>query len=207
MTAVRILLASISASLAAALAFPAGAQVPGTASDDVPAAIAERARRVAEAAPDMRRRLVEPRTIFIGVELVRRKGDNGRELEPIYRVQHYRYADDTAIVSLVDVKSGRVRDVEEIPHAPVALTVAELAEARAMALEDRRVARALERFRDGLLVEPLVVRTSDPADPWFGRRVVRLLFRVGQDYVSDPIVFVDLTRREVIVERAHGGAR
>jgi hypothetical protein len=200
--AVKTLLGAITASFVALLAFPASAQIPGTASDDVPADIAERVRRVAEAAPDLREKLAAPRTIFIGVELVRRKGDNGRELEPIYRVQHYRYGDDTAIFSLVD--GGRLRGVEEVPHAPVALTLGELAEARGLALEDRRVARALERYRDRLLVEPLVVRTSDPADPWFGRRIVRLLFRVGQDYVSEPIVFVDLTRREVIVERAHG---
>jgi hypothetical protein len=200
----RSVFAVVSIGLVAAAA---GAQIPGTASDDVPAAVAERARRVAEAAPDARNKLFTPRTLFVGVELVRRKDDEGRDLEPLYRVRHYRYSDDTTIVSLVDVRSGRVEEAVELPHAPVALTEAELAEARSLALADRRVARALGRYRERLVVEPLVVRTSDPSDPWFGRRVVRLLFRVGADYVSEPVVFVDLSRREVIIERAHGGER
>jgi hypothetical protein len=104
----------------------------------------------------------------------------------------------------VDVGRGRVTEETEARHAPVALAGVELNEARALAFANPRVARALEPHRERLLVEPLVVRTSDPADPWFGRRIVRLLFRVGRDYVSDPIVFVDLTRREVIVQPAHG---
>ena len=183
---------------------PAASQVPGTASDDVPEAVAERVRRAAEGSDALRLKLADLRTVFVTVDLIRRKGEGGRELAPIYRVQHYRYADDTTIVSLVDLDSGRVREVEELRHAPVALGAAELAEARALALADERVSRATSRFREQLVVEPLVVRTSDPADPWFGRRVVRLLFRVGRDYLSEPVVFVDLTNREVIIERAHG---
>jgi hypothetical protein len=182
---------------------PVAAQIPGTASDDVPAAIAARARRVAENAPKLKARLIEPRMVFVGVELVRRKSDEGRELEPLYRVNYYRYADDTAVAALVEL-GGEVREVEETPHGPMALSAPELVEARGLALADRNVGRALERFRDRLTIEPLVVRTSDPEDPWFGRRIVRLLFRVGADYLSEPVVFVDLTRREVIVQRAHG---
>ncbi|MET1112606.1 MAG: hypothetical protein ABWX67_13875 [Allosphingosinicella sp.] len=185
-------------------AAPVAGQIPGTASDDVPLQIAARARSVAEASSRLRSMLAQPRTLFIGVELVRRKGDDNRELAPLYRVLHYRYSDDTTIMSLVDVARGRVTEESEARHAPVALAAAELAEARTLALANPRVARALERYRERLLVEPLVVRTSDPSDPWFGRRVVRLLFRVGQDYVSDPVVFVDLTGREVIVQPAHG---
>lgn len=185
-------------------AAPAAGQIPGTASDDVPPQIASRVRAVAEASPRLRSMLAEPRTVFIGVELVRRKGEEGRELAPLYRVLHYRYSDDSTISSLVDVGRARVTEESEARHAPVALAASELDEARTLALANPRVARALDRFRERLLVEPLVVRTSDPADPWFGRRIVRLLFRVGRDYVSDPVVFVDLTRREVIVQPTHG---
>lgn len=190
-----------------ATAAPAAGQVPGTASDDVPLQIASRARAVAEAAPRLRSLLAGPRTVFVGVELVRRKGEEGRELSPLYRVLHYRYSDDTTIASLIDIGRGRIIEESEARHAPVALAASELGEARSLALANPRVARALEPYRDRLLVEPLVVRTSDPADPWFGRRIVRLLFRVGRDYVSDPIVFVDLTRREVVVQPAHGDRR
>lgn len=186
------------------LGFSACAQIPGTASDDVPPTIAAQARRLAERTPQLRASLAGPRTVFIGVELVRIKDARGREAEPLYRVQHYRYPDDTVIDSLVDVRSGGVRSIEERAHAPVALSVEELGEARALALTNPRVSRSLSRFGDRIVVEPLVVRTSDPADPWFGRRIVRLLFRVGADYVADPVVFVDLTRREVIVQPPHG---
>lgn len=187
-----------------------------SASDDVPAAVAARARTVAEGSPRLRGLLAEPRTepraearteartVFIGVDLIRRKGDGGRDLAPYYRVLHYRYADDTAITSLVDLESGRVAEQVEARHAPVRLSEGELGEARALAFGDRRVAAAIGRYMEQVVVEPLLVRTSDPNDPWFGRRVVRLLFRVGANYLSQPIVYVDLSGREVIVQPGHG---
>jgi hypothetical protein len=174
-----------------------------SASEDVPPAIAARARSVAESSERMRSLLAEPRTVFIGVDLIRRKGERGRDLAPYYRVQHYRYADDTTITSLVELESGRVAEQVEAQHAPVRLSEGEFAEARELALADRRVGGAISRVRD-LVIEPLVVRTSDPNDPWYGRRVVRLLFRAGADYLSSPIVYVDLSRREVIVQPGHG---
>jgi hypothetical protein len=166
--------------------------------------VAARARNVAEASPRLREALAGRRTVFVGVDLIRRKGEGERELPPLYRVRHYRYADDTAVTTLIDLDSGRVADQMEARNAPVPLAQSELDEARAMALADRTVAAAVAPFRERLVIEPLVVRTSDPEDSWFGRRVVRLLFRIGPDYLSSPIVYVDLSRRQVIVERGHG---
>lgn len=188
---------------------PAAAQEPAqaraeAASEDVPAALAERARAVVEGSPQLRSALSGPRTVFIGVDLIRRKGERGRDAPPLYRVRHYRYADDTAITSLVDLNSGAVTEQSAVQHAAVPLSAGELAEAQALALADRRVAEAVARYRDRLVIEPLVVRTSEPTDPWFGRRVVRLLFRIGADYLSSPMVYVDLSRREVTVQPGHG---
>jgi hypothetical protein len=189
---------------------PAAPPSAAAGSDDVPAAIAARVRTMAETSSRLRPMaaaarpvIAEPRTAFIGVDLVRRKGDRGRDLAPYYRVQHYRYADDTTITSLVDLETGRVAEQVEARHAPVRLGDAELAEARSLALADRRVAAAVGRYMEQLLVEPLLVRTSDPNDPWYARRVVRLLFRVGADYLTEPVVYVDLTGREVIIHEAH----
>lgn len=182
---------------------PAAPPSAASASDDVPAATAARARAVAEGSPRLRTLIAEPRTVFIGVDLIRRKGDRGGDLAPYYRVQHYRYADDATITSLVDLESGRVAEQVEARHAPVRLSDGELAEARTLALADRRVAGAIGRYTEQLAVEPLLVRTSDPNDPWFARRVVRLLFRVGTNYLSEPVVYVDLTGREVIIHEAH----
>lgn len=187
--------------------FVAEAQPPTrtaeSASEDVPAAIAERARSLVERSTLLRSALVEDRTVFVGVDLVRRKGRGDLELPPLYRVRHYRYSDDAAITSLVDLRTGRIAEQVEERHAAVPLSAAELDEARALAMRDPQVARALAPHRKAIVAEPLVVRTSDPEDPWFGRRVVRLLFRVGRAYISEPLVYVDLTRREVITERAH----
>jgi hypothetical protein len=181
-------------------------RVADSASDDVPADVAARVRTVAEGSAQLRPSLVQPRTVFIGVDLIRRKseGEGERDLPALYRVQHYRYADDTVITSIVDLDGARVAEQTETRNAPVRLSEGELGEARTLALADPHVAAALGGRE--VVVEPLVVRTSDRADPWFGRRIVRLLFRLGADYLSQPIVFVDLTRRRVIIQPGHGPA-
>ncbi|MEA3015952.1 MAG: hypothetical protein QOI38_674 [Sphingomonadales bacterium] len=175
-----------------------------SAADDVAPAVAQRARSIAEGSPQMRNFLAAPRTVFIGVDVVRGKDDDGgREPAPLHRVRHYRYGDDTTVTSLVDVRSGRVVEQTEARNAAVPLSVGEFEEARALALADRRVMAAVGSLRERLVVEPLVVRTSDASDAWHGRRVVRLLFRVGADYLSNPVVHVDLTSRQVIVQPPH----
>lgn len=174
-----------------------------TASEDVPAPLAERVRALAERSSLLLREREQPRTIFIGVDLVRRKEDGDREPPPFYRVRHYRYGDDTTITSLVDLETGQVAEQFETRNASVPLTAGELEEARTLAMADRTVAAALADYRQRLTVEPLVVRTSSPADPWFGQRVVRLLFRVGRNYLSSPLVYVNLTKRAVVIEAPH----
>ncbi|RYY26003.1 MAG: hypothetical protein EOP62_10980 [Sphingomonadales bacterium] len=176
-----------------------------SASEDVPDAVVNRVRLVAERSERLKAFIAEPRSVFIGVDLIRSKGEGDREPPPLYRARHYRYSDDVTVTSLVDLESGRVVDQIEMPHVPVPLTPGEFSEARALALRDDRIAPGLRQYGDRLVVEPLMVRTGDSKDPWFGQRVVRLLFRVGRDYLSSPVVYVNLSKRVVILEEAHRG--
>lgn len=221
MTPLRFLLATACLSVAVSFAqAPALAQTSASA-DVAPAeaarfrAIAERSqwfrvdlatrtRRIArESMLAAQGRRADLRTVFIGVDLVDMKDEREGEPNGIYRVRHYRYVDDTTITSLIDAETGRVIEQTEAQHVAVPLSSEELADARTLALADRRVVEAVGGAADRLVVEPLVVRTSDREDRWFGRRIVRLLFRQGRDYLSEPTVYVDLTSREVMIETGH----
>jgi hypothetical protein len=145
--------------------------------------------------------LAQRRVYAVGVERFRDKereeaGDTGRRA----LVTHYQYEGDRAILTYVDLQTRRAFLQETIAHLPVPLAPEELAAARDLALADSAVARALAPYRERLVVEPLVVRTTDPRDPLAGQRVVRLLFRVGADYLRRPIVTVNLSTREVHVD-------
>ena len=71
--------------------------------------------------------------------------------------------------------------------------------AERLALADERV-KALLGHRPGLVVEQMVIRGTPPGSPGHGQRIVRLLFKVGRDYLSRPVVFVDLTEASVSIE-------
>ena len=88
---------------------------------------------------------------------------------------------------------------------PASLSDQEFQEARALAFADPRVVQALGAAQERLVVEPLPLGTTLPDDRFYGHRVVRLLFRIGPDYLSRPIVFVDLTDRRVLVEEPSSG--
>lgn len=117
-------------------------------------------------------------------------------------VTHYRYDGDLAIRTVVSLPRRAVVRTDTAAHAPTPLAPEELARARELALADSRVRETLGSHVNDVVVEALVVRTASPRDPLFGRRVVRLLFRVGRDYMRDPVVLVDLTAERVVVEPA-----
>jgi hypothetical protein len=50
-------------------------------------------------------------------------------------------------------------------------------------------------------VQGLRVLGAEEKDPCWSHRCVRLLFRDGDVYRSEPIVVVDLTAQKVVVER------
>jgi hypothetical protein len=115
-------------------------------------------------------------------------------------VTHYRYDGDVAIRSVVDLARRAVVRTDSAPHRPTPLASEELDQARRLALENAAVRAALGARADQVMVEALVLRTSSPRDPIYGHRVVRLLFRVGADYLREPMVLVDLHTSTVTIE-------
>ena len=183
------------------------------ASDDVPDSVAERARHLAvdrlvsgttfraEDRLDPETTLRNARIIYVGTEVERRKTDSGAEQpEELYRVIHYRYGDDTAIHTVVNLEDEGDIEQQEFPHLPTPFTQQELDTARSLAMGKAELREALGEYVDQVVVEGLPIHSASENDPWFGRRVVYLLFKVRQDYLSHPRVVVDLTNRNVIVE-------
>jgi len=171
------------------------------ASDDIPQQLAQHIQRAAEVHPDNQMVLQQSRTVFVGTERVRRKMANGEE-DPrmLVWVIHYRYDDDAAIHTLVNADEMAVIDRREGSHLPAKLGPSELEEAARLALADPRVQALLGDHVSRVKVEGLLSRTTDREDPFFGRRVVYMLFRVGRDYLGGAPIFVDLTNRTVFVE-------
>ena len=174
---------------------------PLVASDDVPDSLAARARLIAEDQSVFREGNRRNRVVYIWTDFERRKTDGGEEPpEDLYRVIHYRYDDDTAIHTVVNLGDGEVVYRKEIPHLPTPFTQQELNHAHGLAMNNATVREALGRYVNKVVVEGLPIHSASDNDPWFGRRVVQLLFKVGQDYISSPRVIVDLTNSNVVVE-------
>lgn len=171
------------------------------ASDDVPRAAELKARTAAEKQPVLKATMLRQRVVYVGTEVVRTKtSDENDDPRKSYLVIQYRYDDDTAIHSIVRPADGFVLEQREFPHLATSLGRNEMKAARALAMKAPRVRKELGKDVDRVDVEALVIRAADAKDPWFARRVVRLLFRLGRDYRRSPIVVVDLTNNTVLVE-------
>ena len=116
-------------------------------------------------------------------------------------VTTYRYQNDEAIVSTVDLDENKVLKVERFPHLPVPLAAEELDNARELAYRQPEVAKALKGYGDKVEVQPLLPRPAEK-DPAFGHRIVQLLFVVDKRILSTPRVRVDLTTNKVEVNNA-----
>ncbi len=134
---------------------------------------------------------------LVATELIR---DKNAENARLALVTHFRYEGGLAIETLVDVGEGKVLKVETRENAHTPLAKEELVEAIRLTLADRDVRAALGRDIDQVQVEGLHLLTPDPADPIYGHRAVRMLFRVGKLYRSAPVVVVDLNTRRVVIE-------
>ena len=172
-----------------------------------PAPLSEEERRravaIAERGAETARLLAAGRSVLADVELVRDKSleEAGRP-DRLAMVTHYRYAGDLTIQTLVNITSEQVLEVRTAEHRATPLSVDEVERAKTLALEDPNVRAALTVPVERIVVEPLLISAGSPDDPLFGRRVVRLLFKVGRDYLAQPVVLVDLTSERVIVEPA-----
>jgi hypothetical protein len=115
---------------------------------------------------------------------------------------------------VVNLRQNNVVAVSRLTGDQVPYTNDDLADAFQLALRDAEVLRALpeaQSFRirpvppgaatPKNIVEGLPVRSSDPNDPCSKHRCLWLLFRRGNDYLSQPSVTVDLTDKRVYVEK------
>lgn len=116
-------------------------------------------------------------------------------------VTHYRYKGNLAILTTVDLETAQVVEAQAVPDVPTRLSEAELDLAVEMAFSDPAVVDALGEDGTEVEVEGTVVRY----DPFTGPRLFRLLFRIGADYLSAPIVLVNLTDLDVSIETLPAG--
>lgn len=138
---------------------------------------------------------------LVETELVREKPEvEGLEGKRLARITHYRYDGDLSIFTLIDLAAGATRQMEVIPHQPVPFSVEEYRAASELVLTDPRVRAILGERVAKVKVEGLALRTADPKDRYFGHRVLRMLFKYDNDYITRPIAMVDLTAQTVIVE-------
>ena len=145
------------------------------------------------------------RTVVADVRLIRETPDDeSREKlgERLVLVTLYRYEDDASIYRLVDLASNRVvREKKAVGVTPpLARVEADLA--RELALNNFDIRKKLGAQIDEVEVEFLLTSTSDESDPQFGHRVVYLLFKTPQGYLSSiGSVIVDLTDSVVLLDR------
>lgn len=160
----------------------------------------EQAISLVQDSGDFQKLAAEQQIYLVDVEVFRDKdaelerGEASRQV----LVTHYAAAEDLAILSRVDLESNFVIDVEIVPNLPVRLSQEEYEIAVRLALDDPRVQAALRGIE--VEIEAQLSRTSDERDPQFRHRVVHFLFKTPSGYLESPIVIVDLTAREVIVE-------
>lgn len=118
---------------------------------------------------------------------------------------------------IVNLRQNVAVAVNRLTGDQVPYTNDDLADAFQLALRDPEVVRVLgpaaQTFRPRTgpptttaatpenVVEGLPVRSSDPNDPCSKHRCLWLMFRRGNDYLSQPSVTVDLTDKRVSVEK------
>ncbi len=116
---------------------------------------------------------------------------------------------------VVNLRQNGVVAVSRLASDQVPFTNDDLEDASQLALRDPEVLKTLgpvaQTFRPRTgppgaatpenTVGGLPVRSPDPNDPCSKHRCLRLTFRRGTDYLSEPIVTVDLTAKHVYVEK------
>ncbi len=136
-----------------------------------------------------------------------------REIEVVL----FRPEGEVGALVLVNLQQNGVASVQRLASAQVPFTDDDLNDAFQLALRNPQVQSALggaastfhiQRTRSPGTesaatengVSGLPLRSNDPKDPCSKHRCLQLLFRRGADYLSEPIVTVDLTVKRVMVE-------
>lgn len=143
---------------------------------------------------------------LVETELVVEKPEvDGAAGKRLARITHYRYDGDLSIFTMIDLTAHSTRRMDVVSHHPVPFSNEEYEAAAGLALADRRVRSLLGERLTQVQPEGLAMRTSDPADRYFGHRVLRIMFKLGDDYLTRPIAVVDLTAQTVVVDDYSAG--
>ncbi len=156
-------------------------------------------------------RLVSAVAVLIKAESPEKTNLAQREIEVVL----FRPQGEVGARVIVNLPQHGVVAVTRLASDQVPFTNDDLADAFQMALRDPEVLKALgpeaQAFRIRTVppgpatpknvVEGLPVRSSDPNDPCSKHRCLWLMFRRGNDYLSQPSVTVDLTDKRVYVEK------
>lgn len=109
---------------------------------------------------------------------------------------------DYGVRAVVVLDGGaRVLSVDRIAGENVPLTQADLEDARKLALQSAELRGALGARAEKATVEGLRILATEESDPCYHRRCLRLMFKIGRDYLSEPIVIVNLSTGSVMLER------
>jgi hypothetical protein len=145
---------------------------------------------------------------LVETELLREKpAIEGQAEKRLARITHYRYDGDLSIFTLIDLSAQSARKMDVTPHAPVPFSHEEYKAAGDLALAHPRVRAALGSRESLVKAEGLALRTSSPGDRFFGHRVLRMMFRLEDDYLVEPIALVDLTAQTVEIETLGAGGK
>lgn len=152
---------------------------------------------------DGREREERPHTVLSNVRLIQETPED-EELEVLggrlALVTLYRYEDDVTLFQLVDFTSNQILVEEKQAGLTPPLARVENDLARVLVLDDSRIQETLGAQADEVDIETLLTRTTDESNPFFGHRVVYVLFKSAKGYLSTPgPVFVDLTDSVVII--------
>jgi hypothetical protein len=173
-----------------------------TAMDELTPEEEKKAMAIAEEAVKEKRLFTVDKMYVVEIQLYRDKEAYEKGIQERQAlVTHYRYDGDLAILTTVNLTRGTVMSLETVPHLPTPLAQAEFDRAKSLALRHPEVKQMLAPYENRLTIEALVTRASSIEDPLYGHRVVTLLFRVGQDYLSTAFVMVDLTTDAVMIEK------
>ena len=118
---------------------------------------------------------------------------------------YYRYDGDLTIEVFINLAQRKVLGVKELPKVNAPFSAEEFSLAKEMVFNHPKLKDVLGRYRERLVVEPIISRSESPKDPLFRHRVIYMLFRTGSTYLIPELrVFVDLTTEKVIIEPSPG---
>jgi Cu2+-containing amine oxidase len=168
------------------------------------------AERVARADPRVQQLLGNGRQKLIEVEFLAIKPEDealtqededrliqiGRHAAVVF----YRYDGNLGARAIVDLEHRLVTQVESLDGDVVPASFEELAESRALALQNEELRELLGPKKHH--VEGMRLLAVDESDPCWEHRCLDLLFRRGRFYRTDlPRVIVDLTAQIIRLER------